>query len=91
MNAPHPKTELALSAADVRRLEKLAREAGRTPRAMLRFVLRDGFDYTEEVVRKAKEGLADLDAGNRIPHAEAMAQLNAALSAKHAGRPGKAA
>lgn len=35
---------LALSPAQQRRLEKLARLAGRTPQSMLHFVLRDGFE-----------------------------------------------
>jgi hypothetical protein len=29
---------------------------GRTPRAMLRYVLRDGFEYTEEFVRRGERG-----------------------------------
>src|SRR5256885_4772778 len=36
---------LTLTAAERRRVERLAHEAKRTPRAMLRFVLRDGFEY----------------------------------------------
>lgn len=44
---------LALTAAQQRRLERLARDAGRTPKAMLKFVLRDGFDACEEDVRES--------------------------------------
>jgi len=36
-----------LTTMQQRRLEKLARDAGRTPQVMLRFVLRDGFDLCE--------------------------------------------
>jgi len=46
-----------LSPTQQRRLEKLARDAGRTPQAMLRFVLRDGFDYCDYVVKATNEGL----------------------------------
>ncbi|MCA1974528.1 MAG: hypothetical protein LDL44_16965 [Caenispirillum sp.] len=60
------RASVALSPTEQRRLEKLAQEAGRTPRAMLKYVLRDGFDYTEEFVRKVKEGLAELDAGKGV-------------------------
>ena len=38
---------LTLSQADTRRLEKLAQAAGRTPRSVLKHVLRDGFEATE--------------------------------------------
>lgn len=38
---------LALTTTQQCRLEKLARDVGHTPRAMLRSVLRDGFDLFE--------------------------------------------
>ena len=44
---------LALTPTQQRRLEKLARDAGRTPQAMLRFVLRDGFDLCELEVNES--------------------------------------
>lgn len=44
---------LALSATQQRRLEKLARDTGRTPQAMLRFVLRDGFELCELEVNES--------------------------------------
>ena len=44
---------LALTTTQQRRLEKLARDAGRTPQAMLRFVLRDGFDLCELEVNES--------------------------------------
>jgi len=49
-----------------RRIEKLAREAGRTPDDMLKFVIRDGLEYCEYAVKATNEGLADLDAGSSI-------------------------
>ncbi|MFM9968694.1 MAG: hypothetical protein ACKVQK_09885 [Burkholderiales bacterium] len=49
----------ALAQSDQRRLAKLAADAGRTPQAMLKFVLRDGFDYCEYVVNSVNHGIAD--------------------------------
>ncbi|OFZ99703.1 MAG: hypothetical protein A3H35_12375 [Betaproteobacteria bacterium RIFCSPLOWO2_02_FULL_62_17] len=49
----------ALTQCDHRRLLKLAAKAERTPQAMLKFVLRDGFDYCEYVVEAVNEGIAD--------------------------------
>lgn len=74
-----------LSTADQRRLEKLAAAAGRTPQAMLKYVLRDGFEYTEEVVRKINEGLADLDTG-RVFHGEQVHEEVRQIIKKHAGK-----
>lgn len=71
--------EPTLSQADLRRLEKLAMAAGRTPRAMLRFVLRDGFPETERVVRAVQAGRADAAAGRTRAHADVMAAANAAI------------
>jgi predicted transcriptional regulator len=75
--------EPTLSQTDLRRLEKLAKAAGRTPRAMLRFVLRDGFPETERVVRAVQASRADAVAGRTHSHAEVMASANAAI-ARHA-------
>lgn len=79
------RVSIALSPTEQRRLEKLAQEAGRTPRAMLKYVLRDGFDYTEEFVRKVKEGLAELDAGKGVPRAVISEQARR-IVAKHAAQ-----
>ncbi len=59
-------TALAVPAAISRRIERLAKEAGRTPAQMLKFVIRDGLEHTEYAVREANAGLAELDAGNAI-------------------------
>lgn len=64
---------LTLSQADTRRLEKLAGEAGRTPRDVLKHVLRDGFDATEYAIKAVK---ARIRSGERIPHEDAMQQLD---------------
>jgi predicted transcriptional regulator len=82
---------LALSPADQQRLEKLAREAGRTPRAMMRFVLRDGFDYCEWMVRESLASEADVKRRGTVPHAEVRRMARAAIAASHERRPRKAA
>lgn len=64
---------LVLSQADTRRLEKLAQAAGRTPRAVLKHVLRDGFAATEYAVQVT---VARMQTGERISHQEAMLQLD---------------
>ena len=57
---------LALSTAEQRRLERLATAAGRTPKVMLKQVLRDGFDYCEYVVGAVNQGLDDANAGRLV-------------------------
>lgn len=69
---------LALSQNDMKRLERLAKAAGRTPRALLRFVLRDGFEETERTVAALRERM---DSGARLEHADAMRQLDALMAA----------
>lgn len=75
-----PTAEPTLSQADLRRLDKLAQAAGRSPRAMLKFVLRDGFAETERVVRSVLAGRADVKAGRVQSHAAAMREVDAMLS-----------
>lgn len=64
---------LSLSQADTRRLEKLASEAGRTPRDVLKYVLRDGFDTTEYAIKAVK---ARMQSGEHVSHEDAMQQLD---------------
>lgn len=78
MSANYPR----LSRTDLRRLEKLASAAGRTPRAMLKFVLRDGFAETERVVRVVQLGRDDVAAGRTLPHAAIMSRAEAVLSSR---------
>jgi hypothetical protein len=59
---------LALTTAQLRRLEKLARLARRTPQSMLRFVLRDGFEATEQDVRETIEADEDIERNGAVPH-----------------------
>lgn len=60
----HP---LNVPATTARRIEKLAAAAGRKPEEILKFVLRDGLEYTEYAVKEANAGLAELDAGKAVP------------------------
>lgn len=78
MSADYPR----LSQSDLRRLEMLARAAGRTPCAMLKFVLRDGFSETERVVRAVQLGRDDVAAGRTRPHAAIMSTAEAILSSR---------
>jgi predicted transcriptional regulator len=64
---------LTLSQADTRRLEKLAHEAGRTPKDVLKHVLRDGFDATEYAIKAVKARMQSVE---RVPHEDAMQQLD---------------
>ncbi|HTQ77009.1 MAG TPA: hypothetical protein VMI15_03205 [Burkholderiales bacterium] len=82
---------LALSPADQQRLEKLAKAAGRSPRSMMRFVLRDGFDCCEQVVRESLASDADAKRRGAVPHAQARRTAKAAIAATHERRQRKAA
>jgi len=70
MSAP----ELALSQSDLRRLEQLAKASGRTPRAMLKYVLRDGFVATERVVGAVGAGRDDVANGRTTSNDAVMKQ-----------------
>ena len=70
----------ALSPAQRRRLEKLAREAGRTPQAMFRFVLRDGFEQCEEDVRAAVAADVEAARGELVPHEQVMEEARAVIA-----------
>ena len=74
----------ALTRAQRRRLEKLARETGRSPQAMFRFVLRDGFEQCEEDVRTSIAADAEAARGELVPHEQVMEEARAII-ARHAG------
>ena len=78
-----PAFDPSLSKTDLRRLEKLAKSAGRTPRAMLKFVLRDGFSETERVVGAVQAARDDVVAGRVRAHAAVMTEAEATI-ARHA-------
>ena len=82
--------QFALSAADQRRLQRLATSAESTPRRMLKFVLRDGFAYCEEFVRRVNAGLASARRGEIIGDGDARVELHAMI-ARYGRRSRKAA
>lgn len=67
------------------RLDLLAREAGSTPEALLPYVLQEGFEATERVVKNINAGIAEADAGELHAHADVMAYLDEVIEA-HAAR-----
>jgi predicted transcriptional regulator len=82
---------LTLTAAERRRVERLARNAKRTPRAMLRFVLRDGFDYCSYVVKSVNEGITSLAQGEQTYSTDEVLKHARSATEKHGGRFHKAA
>jgi hypothetical protein len=82
---------LALTPAQQRRLEKLARDAGRTPKAMIRFVLRDGFDFCEWEVRESLAAEADIKRRGTIPNAQVQRDAQRIIDAARARKTRKAA
>ena len=76
---------LALTPAQQRRIAKLAQFAGRTPESMLRFVLRDGLEATEQDMRETIEADEDIDRNGAIPHAKVMASARTTI-APHAAK-----
>jgi predicted transcriptional regulator len=82
---------LALTVMQQRRLEKLAHEAGRTPRAMLRFVLRDGFDWCELEIRESIAAERDAMQHGHVPREEVQRQTRAVIDSAHAHKRRQAA
>jgi predicted transcriptional regulator len=72
---------ISLAPEQQRRLERLARRAKRSPRTMLEFVLRDGFDACEEDVRENLHADAQFAAKKSVSHAEAMKRARRAIAA----------
>ena len=62
----------ALGKADQKRLERLAASAGRTPQAMLRYVLRDGFAVCEEDVSESRAADEEFSRGKSVSHDNVM-------------------
>jgi hypothetical protein len=82
---------LALTLAQQRRLEALARNAGRTPQAMLRFVLRDGFDLCELEVNESMAAERDAKRRGYVPRDEVQRQTRALIDAAHGRKRRQAA
>ena len=69
-----------------RRLEKLARDAGRNPAETFRFVLRDGFEFCEWEVRESRAADADTRRRGAVGHDDARRQARQVIDAVHARR-----
>ena len=69
-----------------RRLEKLAREAGRTPAEAFRFVLRDGFQFCEWEVRESRAADAETKKNGAVGHEDARHRARQVIDAAHARR-----
>jgi len=61
-----------LSKTDQNRLERLAQKAGRTPQAMLRFVLRHGFAVCDEDVAESIAADKEFLAGKFVDQRDVM-------------------
>jgi predicted transcriptional regulator len=80
-------TEIQLSKAAQTRISRLALAAGRSPAAMLRFVLRDGFDAVELSIKENAQAAEQFAAGAATSHADVMRDArNAVNQAKHAAQ-----
>ena len=82
---------LALSPVDQQRLERLARDAGRSPRSMMRFVLRDGFEYSEWQVRESRTARAEAARHGTVSNQTVMREARARIEAARGRRRRKAA
>ena len=69
---PTKSEPLVLTKSEQKRVERLAALAGRSPKSMLRFVLREEFDAIETDIRETLAAERDLELHGGIPHAEVM-------------------
>jgi hypothetical protein len=65
---------VALTPTQQLRLEKLARDSGRSIAQTLRFVLRDGFDFCEWELRESRAADDDVKARGAVAHRDAQRQ-----------------
>ncbi len=91
MNASTQAETLALAKGDQKRLERLAMLAGRSPKAMLKFVLRDGFDAVEDDIRETLAAERDMALHGTLPHADVMRGARTIIEAARSGSAKKAA
>ena len=91
MNASTQAETLALAKVDQKRLERLAALAGRSPKSLLKFVLRDGFDAVEEDIHESLAAMRDIELHGTVPHAEVMRNAKKIIEAARAGKHKNAA
>jgi hypothetical protein len=82
---------IALSTTQQRRLERLAREAGRTTEQMLKFVLRDGFEYCEWQVRQSAAADVEAKRLGTTPHEVVMREARELIESARGRRRRQAA
>ena len=76
-------SEIQLPKVAQTRISRLAHASRRSPTAMLRFVLRDGFDAVERSIKENAQADAQFAAGATVAHADVMRDaLNAVHQAK---------
>ncbi len=71
---------MMLNLVQQRRLMRLARNARRTPQAMLKYVLRDGFEVCEEDVRESLAADMEVASGKSVTHKEVMRRARAVIA-----------
>jgi len=80
-------TEIQLPKVALTRISRLAHASGRSPAAMLRYVLRDGFDAVELSIKENAQADAQFAAGVTVSHVDVMRDaLNAVHQAKRKAR-----
>ena len=71
----------ALTQSQEFRLQRVARRAGRTPNAMLKIILREGFDACEDDIRENLLADEEFRAGKSVSHTDAMKRARAVIAA----------
>ena len=79
--------EIQLPKVAQTRISRLAHASGRSPAAMLRFVLRDGFDAVELSIEENALADAEFAVGATVAHTDVMRDaLTAVRQAQHEAR-----
>jgi hypothetical protein len=81
----------ALSASQQRRLERLARDAGRSPEDAFRFVLRDGFEFCEWEARESRAADEDTRRRGAVPNDAVQRRVRQVIDAAHGRRSARKA
>lgn len=75
-----------LNLAQQRRLERLARDAKRSPEETFRYVLRDGFEFCEWELRESLAADYDVNKRGTVSDDEARRRARTVIDAAHARR-----
>jgi predicted DNA-binding protein len=78
--------EIQLPKVTQARINRLAQAAGRSPAAMLRFVLRDGFEAVEDSIKENAVSDAQLASGAFVANAKVMLDVLGVVGRPSAGR-----